>query len=133
DVFALSSRWEGLGRAMTEAMLVGKPVVVPAINGIPEIVHHRDTGLLYGVGRVDELAARLNDLLDAPGERTRLGRNARELTRRLFAVETMVTQIEGIFDRFLASSSQRGVGVRPAVEGAAVDRPRAEQPRELAA
>jgi glycosyltransferase involved in cell wall biosynthesis len=32
---ALSSLWEGLGRAMTEAMLVGKPVVVPNIYGIP--------------------------------------------------------------------------------------------------
>ncbi|NJN75491.1 MAG: glycosyltransferase family 4 protein [Synechococcaceae cyanobacterium RL_1_2] len=47
DIFALSSLWEGLGRAMTEAMLMGKAVVVPNIYGIPEIVHHQQTGLLF--------------------------------------------------------------------------------------
>ena len=52
DIFALSSLWEGLGRAMTEAMLVGKPVVVPAIYGIPEIVHHHETGLLFEAKKV---------------------------------------------------------------------------------
>lgn len=47
DFFALYSLWEGLGRAMTEAMLLGKPIVVPNIYGIPETVHHDETGLLF--------------------------------------------------------------------------------------
>lgn len=47
DIFALSSLWEGLSRAMTEAMLLGLPVVVPNIYGMPEVVKHEETGLLF--------------------------------------------------------------------------------------
>src|SRR5262249_30506908 len=63
DVFAFSSLWEAMGRAMVEAMLLGRAVVAPAIYGIPEIVHHEQTGLLYEVGRVDQLAAGIRRLL----------------------------------------------------------------------
>jgi glycosyltransferase involved in cell wall biosynthesis len=101
DIFALSSLWEGLGRAMTEAMLLGKPVVVPRINGIPEIVQDGQTGLLYEPGNVAQLAAQMSRLLDCPEEGARLGENARQLTRKLFDVNLMVEQIEGIYDELV--------------------------------
>ena len=101
DIFALSSLWEGLGRAMTEAMLVGKPVVVPNIYGIPEIVHHNETGLLFDAGDVEKLALNLIFLLQNPQERERLGRNAQQLTRQLFDADLMVDQIEDIYERML--------------------------------
>lgn len=40
DVFALSSLWEGLGRALTEAMIMGLPVAATAVGGVPELVIH---------------------------------------------------------------------------------------------
>lgn len=107
DVFALSSLWEGLGRAMTEAMLVGKPVVVPNIYGIPEIVHHNETGLLFPAKDVEQLAQHLNYLLQHPEERERLGNNARQLTRQLFDANLMVQQIEAIYDRLLADKIKK--------------------------
>ena len=107
-LFALSSLWEGLGRAMTEAMLLGKPVVVPEIYGIPEIVHPNQTGRLFPAGNVEQLAAHLTELLQAPAERERLGQNARQLTRRLFDAHTMVRQIEGIYEQLLAQSEKAG-------------------------
>ncbi|GAX39161.1 group 1 glycosyl transferase [Tolypothrix sp. NIES-4075] len=102
DVFALSSLWEGLGRAMTEAMLVEKPVVVPNIYGIPEIVHHNETGLLFPAKDIEQLAQHLSYLLQHPEERERLGNNARQVTRQLFDANLMVQQIEAIYDRVLA-------------------------------
>src|SRR5206468_4687967 len=105
DIFALSSLWEGLGRAMTEAMLLGKPVVVPRINGIPEIVHHGETGLLYDPGNVKQLSSRLCWLLEHPAEGLRLGRNARELTRNLFDANHMVARIEAIYEQLLRTKS----------------------------
>jgi glycosyltransferase involved in cell wall biosynthesis len=101
DIFALSSLWEGLGRAMTEAMLVGKPVVVPAIYGIPEIVHHHETGLLFEAKNVEQLADNLVYLLDHPDERDRLGQNAKNLTRKLFDGDDMVRQIEAVYEKLL--------------------------------
>ncbi len=102
DVFALSSLWEGVGRALTEAMLVGVPVVAPEIFGIPEVVHHGETGLLYPRGRADALARAILDLLDRPAEARRLADNGRRLTRRMFDGETMVRAIEALYEELLA-------------------------------
>jgi glycosyltransferase involved in cell wall biosynthesis len=100
-IFALSSLWEGLGRAMTEAMLVGLPVVVPEIYGIPEIVHHNETGLLFPARDVDQIAKHLIFLLQHPAEQYRLGKNGQTITRKLFDAHLMVKQIEEIYDKLL--------------------------------
>lgn len=105
DIFALSSRWEGLGRAMTEAMLLGKSIVVPNIYGIPEIVHHNETGLLFPSGNVDQLTSYLIYLLEHPEERQRLGENAKQLTRKLFDAERMVESIEQIYTQLLSKKT----------------------------
>lgn len=97
DVFAFSSLWEAMGRAMVEAMLLGRAVVAPAIYGIPEIVRHRETGWLYEVGQAAQLATGLCYLLDHPEERDWLGNQARALTRRLFDVREMVARIESAY------------------------------------
>lgn len=104
DVFALSSLWEGVGRAMTEAMLLGVPVVAPEIYGIPEIIRHDETGLLYPRGDTGALASRVVDLLTRPDHAKRLGDEGRRLTRRLFDGDTMVRAIEGIYEELLAEA-----------------------------
>jgi glycosyltransferase involved in cell wall biosynthesis len=101
DIFSFSSLWEAMGRAMIEATLVGKPVVVPSTGGIPEIVHQNETGLLFPVGDIEQLAAHLIFLLQHPEERCRIGQNAKQLTRRLFDADYMVRQIEQIYDLLL--------------------------------
>lgn len=105
DIFALSSLWEGLGRAMTEAMLLGKPVVVPNIYGIPEIVHHQETGLLYPAKDVDKLAENLLLLLQNQELADKLGNQARQLTRNLFDGKMMVEQLETIYEKLLLAKS----------------------------
>lgn len=105
DVFSLSSLWEGLGRAMTEAMLLGKPVVVPNIYGIPEIVHHGETGLLFPVGDTERLAAHLSYLLQHPEAGYHMGQNAKKLTRKLFDADYMVQQIERVYERLLSQKT----------------------------
>lgn len=97
DLFCFSSLWEAMGRAMVEAMLMGRAVVVPAIYGIPEIVHHRETGWLYEAGKPDQLAKGISHLLAHPEEREELGREARRLTRKLFDLEEMVAKIEDAY------------------------------------
>lgn len=46
DVFVLSSRWEGLSRAIIEAMMVGLPVVATNVGGTAELVENGITGFL---------------------------------------------------------------------------------------
>jgi glycosyltransferase involved in cell wall biosynthesis/protein-tyrosine-phosphatase len=56
DIFVLPSLDEGIPMAILEAMALGKPVVATAVGGIPEVVHHRVTGLLVAPGDEQALA-----------------------------------------------------------------------------
>ena len=101
DIFAFSSRWEAMGRAMLEAMIVGKAVVAPAIYGIPEVVLHEKTGLLYPVGNVQALAENILRLVRDKELRERLGSAASEFIRPRFDHREMVRAIEEIYERVL--------------------------------
>lgn len=55
DLFAMASLWEGLPVVLMEAMSAGLPVIAPQLAGIPELVEHEKTGLLYAPARWDQL------------------------------------------------------------------------------
>jgi glycosyltransferase involved in cell wall biosynthesis len=73
DVLAFSSRWEGLGRALTEAVVAAKPVVATAVNGVPDLVVEGVTGHLVPPGRPDLLADRVLRLLARPDRGVAMG------------------------------------------------------------
>ncbi len=77
-IFALPSRFEGLGCAYLEAMSCGKPVIACEGQGIGSIIQHRDNGWLIPVDGVPEITDALRQLLASPDLRTRLGTNARQ-------------------------------------------------------
>ncbi len=77
-IFALPSRFEGLGCAYLEAMACAKPVIACEGQGIGEIIQHRQNGWLIPVDGVPEMIDALHQFLGSPDLRTRLGTNARE-------------------------------------------------------
>jgi glycosyltransferase involved in cell wall biosynthesis len=78
-LFAMPSRKpEGLGLAFLEAMACGRPVIGTNSGGTPEIVRHRETGLLMERNEPEEVAAAIEQLLDNPEERERMGRRGQE-------------------------------------------------------
>lgn len=83
-VFAMSSLMEGLPVVLMEALALQLPVVAPDITGIPELVVHGETGLLYPAGDWLELATRLEHLASDPALRARLGAAGRERVVREF-------------------------------------------------
>lgn len=72
DVFAMSSRYEGLPCAVVEAMTCGVPVVATAVNAVPEVVIPGKTGLLVPPGAPSLLSRALAYMLDHPEERARM-------------------------------------------------------------
>jgi glycosyltransferase involved in cell wall biosynthesis len=102
DVFVLSSLWEGLGRAMTEAMIMEVPVAATAVDGVPELVTHQQTGMLSPPGDPVRLAEHIMFLLDHPEEAQRMKQSARRRVVPTFGAEQMVEQIEALYERLLA-------------------------------
>jgi colanic acid/amylovoran biosynthesis glycosyltransferase len=59
DVVVLTSRSEGIPLVLMEAMARSKPVLAPAINGIPELVIPGKTGFLYRAGDAEDFLEKI--------------------------------------------------------------------------
>jgi glycosyltransferase involved in cell wall biosynthesis len=101
DVFVISSLYEGLGRALTEALASGRPVVATAVNGVPDLVVPGATGLLAPPRDPDALAESVGWLLDHPEEGRRMGARGRAGVLAVFAPERMCNLIDQAYCRLL--------------------------------
>ena len=77
-VFALPSRYEGLGCVYLEAMSSGKPVIGCRGQGITEIIQQGSNGFLVGPDNENELTIALGMLLRDEVRRRNLGAAARD-------------------------------------------------------
>jgi N-acetyl-alpha-D-glucosaminyl L-malate synthase BshA len=75
DLMLLPSQLESFGLAALEAMACKVPTIATRVGGVPELIDHEETGLLFSVGDVDAMAegaigllrdqARLQQMRDA--------------------------------------------------------------------
>jgi glycosyltransferase involved in cell wall biosynthesis len=103
DVFAHTSRWEGFGIVLLEAMLAGLPVVATHVSAIPEIVLDGETGLLAPPGDVAAVADALEHVLDDSELRRRLGEAGRRRAQTDFSVQRMVERTIRVYGEAVGS------------------------------
>jgi glycosyltransferase involved in cell wall biosynthesis len=106
DVFVISSLYEGLGRALTEALASGRPVAATAVNGVIDLVEHGATGLLSAPADPGSLARNVIWLLEHPAEARRMGEAGAARVRTLFSPATMCALIEQTYARLLGLPEQ---------------------------
>ena len=101
SIFVLSSRFEGFGMVLIEAMACGLPVVsydCPA--GPDEIITDGVDGLLVPSGDVHALAEKLMTLMSDENLRKRLGQQARQTARR-YEMTTIADQWTALFEKVI--------------------------------
>lgn len=76
SVFALATRYEGYGMALSEAMQFGLPVVSCAVGAVPDTVG--DAGLLVPADDADAFASALRRLITEPAMRANLSEASRQ-------------------------------------------------------
>jgi glycosyltransferase involved in cell wall biosynthesis len=96
DVFALSSRTEGLPLAIPEAMASGIPVVATSVGGIPSAVP-RQCGVLVPKGDEKGLRGAVEALTRDSARTHAMGECARRYALEHFSVERMADAYERIY------------------------------------
>jgi len=103
DAFVLSSKQEGLGTSVLDAMACALPVAATAGGGIPEMVVHEECGLLSPPQDPEALARSIVRLFEDPALARRLGENARARVLDGFTVDRMVEGNLRVYEELLRS------------------------------
>ena len=98
SVFVLSSRYEGFGMVIIEAMACGvPPVSFTCPCGPRDIIDDGKDGLLAENGNIPQLAEKLCYLIEHDEERKKMGQRARNSVRR-FNIENIALQWKELFE-----------------------------------
>ena len=119
DVFALPTRSEPFGKVVIEAMAASCPVVTTRVGGIPEIVTSPELGTLIQPDDAAALSTALLDFLLDPGRRAAFGARGRASARDRFGMETMLHQLQALYDDVLSGVARAGAASALREEGAA--------------
>ncbi|MGH9557037.1 MAG: glycosyltransferase [Terriglobales bacterium] len=99
DLFLLCSDHEGLPMVLLEAMHLGVPVVARNVGGVPEVVVHKENGMLVNSERPDDLARACQQLLVDPQLRESLASAGSSWVRKRFTLETAASEVADLYHR----------------------------------
>ncbi|MDZ7319498.1 MAG: glycosyltransferase family 4 protein [candidate division KSB1 bacterium] len=84
-----------------EAYAMGKPVIGSDIGGIPELIDHQTTGLLFPPGNSEALAEKIGFLLEHPQLVREYGQNARAKAEREFSPQVHYEKIYQLYQNLV--------------------------------
>lgn len=97
SVVVHTSWTESFGMALVEAQSCGVPVIAHDLEGMREVVADGVTGYLVQPGDVDQLAARLDELLSSPELRERMGRAGADMVRERFDMKRRAGEYRNLY------------------------------------
>lgn len=97
NVLVSGAREEAFGLVFAEAGAAKLPVIAPNIDGIPEVVIHNQTGILYPDNDLNTCSRAMRYLYKHPNECLRLGQNGFNRVEKLFTIKNNVKKITEIY------------------------------------
>ncbi len=97
DLFVLSSRLEGLGSSLLDAMACRLPVVATRTGGIPELVKDGETGLLVPPRNPKAMAQAIETLYHDKRLAARLAKAGHEFVHKKFSAEATAERTLAVY------------------------------------
>lgn len=101
DIFCLPSYREGFGSVVIEAASVGIPSIVSRIYGLTDAVVDNETGLFHEAGDINEIKAKMSQLVDDYDSRIKLGDRAQMRAKKLFPKERLTAALLDEYEMML--------------------------------
>ncbi len=109
DIHLHPSMWDNAPYSCIEAMAAGCAVVSSDVGGLPELVDHRRNGLVAPAGDESAFVAALQELVEDPALRERLGAQARLTVERRHTDVAMALASVAVWQDCIALGSGSGV------------------------
>ncbi len=103
DIMIHPSLAEGFGRAVLEAMAVGRPVVASRVGGLREIIRDGENGFLITPGITRQIVDRVLQLAGDPALREKFSRAAKREVMANYLIEDKVKKLESVWLEMAAS------------------------------
>lgn len=97
DACVFPSLLETFGNVNIEAMAAGLSLISTDAPGSRDVVDHEHTGLLAKAGGPDDLANKMERILDSPNLRRTLATNAREAVQERYSWDEVVGEYERLY------------------------------------
>ncbi|MDN3667869.1 glycosyltransferase family 4 protein [Echinicola jeungdonensis] len=102
DAFILPSFSEGFSISLVEAMMAGLPCIATKVGGPSEIIEDGITGWLVDPHNLDDLEAKMKQLIEMPfEERKVLGNKAKEEALKRFSPEKYAADLKELYSSLL--------------------------------
>jgi glycosyltransferase involved in cell wall biosynthesis len=98
EVYVLPSRYETFPMTILEAYACGKPIVASRVGGLKDLVIDGETGLLFELGNVKQLARSIFNLLNSNDVAKEMGLKGKNFVRENFTIEKVVERLEKVYD-----------------------------------
>jgi N-acetyl-alpha-D-glucosaminyl L-malate synthase BshA len=105
DLMLMPSQLESFGLAALEAMACKVPTIATRVGGVPELIDDGETGLLFPVGDVDEMARGAIGLLKDRGHLEQMRENARRAAQKRFCATLVLPQYVKYYESILGRAS----------------------------
>ncbi len=104
DIVVHPAIMEGLGVSLLQASACEVPVIASQVGGIPEIIRHRENGILIEPGDWRGFYRAVKMLIENEKLRKDMGKKGREIVKRNFSIASMVDRYIQVYKKLMETS-----------------------------